>query len=234
MKFIKELTNEKNMGKEVKKYLNDYKVVVARSLNRIEDSYWEAEASDVGQLVPMHEDFETGNKTGIFWTDIIYDENLATSFSHSNTRQPLHTDGAYESNAPNIAFFYCLNPAKKGGATTCIDVVDVVRCLHDENPSLLESIQKNEVLFSKGNDHKRSKIIENFKCNWNFFRAEKCKLVEDFHAYLENRIVQMGILTNIFLTKGDAIFFNDELVLHGRNAFIGNRWLRKGGIRWSG
>ena len=71
-------------------------------------------------------------------------------------------------------------------------------------------------------------------CNWNYFRAEKCNVVEDFHAFLENRIVQMGLLSNVSLRKGDAVFFNDQQVLHGRNAFIGERWLRKGGIKWSG
>jgi alpha-ketoglutarate-dependent taurine dioxygenase len=44
----------------------------------------------------------------------------------------------------------------------------------------------------------------------------------------------MGVLTNINLKKGDAVFFNDELILHGRNAFIGDRWLKKGGLTWSG
>ena len=101
-----------------------------------------------------------------------------------------------------------------------------------ENNDLLQTIKTTKVKFSKGNDFKITEILNEETCNWNFYRAENLPLVHAFHDYLENRIINMGLTTNIQLAKGDAIFFRDNLVLHGRNAFIGDRWLKKGGISW--
>jgi len=233
MKLIIEVNCNNKIGKKIKKFLHDYKVVIIRN-SPTHDSFWAEQASEIGKLVPMKEDIKTGNKTGEFWTDIKYDAKLSHTFSHSNTRQPLHTDGSYESLAPNVTFFFCLKPAKVGGSTTCLDLDLLKKCLKIEKPDLLEKLKATEILFSKGNDFKTSKIINGKKCNWNYFRAAKSDLTEEFHIYLEQRIVQMGVLTNINLKKGDAVFFNDELILHGRNAFIGDRWLKKGGLTWSG
>ena len=37
-------------------------------------------------------------------------------------------------------------------------------------------------------------------------------------------------MDEIILNRGDAIIFNDELVLHGRRSFIGTRFYKKTGI----
>jgi alpha-ketoglutarate-dependent taurine dioxygenase len=233
MEFYKEIECNKLLGKTIKEMLSHYKVIVARQASS-DEGFWIDQVSDVGELVPMKEDPSTGNKTGDFWIDIKYDLKFPNTFLHSNTRQPLHTDGSYEAVSPNITFFFCVEPAVVGGDTTCIEIDVIKNCLKIENPDLLDKATSQELIFSKGNDFKKSKIINGEKGNWNYFRAEKCKLVEDFHNYLETRILQMGILKGFKLFKGDAIFFNDELIFHGRNAFIGNRWLKKGGVLWRG
>ena len=233
MKFIKEILATNNIGKKISKLLQSYNAIVVRS-SRLSDDFWIDQISDIGEMCPMKEDLDTGNKTGDFWTDIKYDANYPNTYLHSNTRQPLHTDGSYESKAPNITFFFCINPADFGGDTVCLELDLLINCLRIEQPKLLEELQEKELIFSKGEDYKKSKIINEKKINWNYFRVEKCNLVENFHNYLEQRILQMGVVSKIRLEKGDALFFNDELILHGRNAFIGNRWLKKGGITWTG
>ena len=71
------------------------------------ENYWIECAKKIGTLVPMEED-TIGNKNGNYFTHIKYPwHEKSDSFSHSNTRQPLHTDGSYESNAPNVTFFFC-------------------------------------------------------------------------------------------------------------------------------
>ena len=41
-------------------------------------------------------------------------------------------------------------------------------------------------------------------------------------------------MNEVKLNRGDAIIFNDELVLHGRKSFIGTRHYIKTGIHMSG
>ena len=43
-----------------------------------------------------------------------------------------------------------------------------------------------------------------------------------------------NLMNEVKLNRGDAIIFNDELVLHGRKSFIGTRHYIKTGIHMSG
>lgn len=218
---------------------NCYKILVlrapyyeARSLDRCHEIYSDV-AAQIGELVPMEESLFTGHKTGDLWTDIRYDPNIENSYRHSNTRQPLHTDGSYESKAPNISFFYCIEAARYGGATTFLDSSILLDCLDSD---LRKRLETTPVVFSKGNDSKERTIIDGDRLTWNYFRATKCEdptLIEDFHQFLETRVVEAHMTQDVYLRSGDAVFFQDELLLHGRNAFFGNRWLKKGGVRWT-
>jgi alpha-ketoglutarate-dependent taurine dioxygenase len=236
MKFLTIPKNEQ-IGKNIKKWFTEYEVIhVANRIHEPEkstDDYWLDQAHQIGELVVMDEDKSTGNKTGNFWIDIKYDPNFPNHFIHANARQPLHTDGSYEATAPNISFFYCVREADIGGATTFVDIDVVKECLQIEAPNLLEQLKTQPINFSKGNDSKITPVFYENKCNWNYFRAEKCDLADAFHQYLETRIINMGIVHAVKLQPGEALFFKDEYILHGRNAFIGNRWLKKGGIQWT-
>jgi hypothetical protein len=105
----------------------------------------------------MDEDIETGNKNGNFWIDIKYDTKHPNLYLHSNTRQPLHTDGSYEAYPPELSFFFCKVKAKFGGATTFLDLQILEQCMEMECPSLLRRIKSESFLFSKGNDFKKQK-----------------------------------------------------------------------------
>lgn len=185
----------------------------------------------IKKCVPLEEDPQ-GNKTGGLWVDIKYDPNDTASFRTSDTAQPLHTDGSYESNAPKIVFFQCLEQATLGGDTIFIDFDEVIQLVSLKNPKLLIPLSTIPIVFSKGNDKKTSLIIdlENKTLCWNYFRADKTEFVEDFHHLLEEYAVKGGLCTRIKLEKNDAVFFHDNKVLHGRHSFCGNRWLRKGGF----
>lgn len=217
----------------LKEALSSHKVVIFRNrcLPSCHESFYRDIASDIGELVPMEECLLTGDKNGEMWTDIRYDCNISNSYRHSNTRQPLHTDGSYEAHAPNISFFYCIRPARLGGATTFLDSTTLFNCLDKE---LRDRLERFPILFAKGVDSKQVPAIVGEKLTWNYFRAVECEdteLPNDFHRFLEDRVVESGITENVYLSVGDAVFFQDELVLHGRNAFFGDRWLRKGGIK---
>ena len=233
MKLYSTINATNNVGVEVKHSLNDSLIIhVVGGYGT--DEYWLQQLERIGQVVGMDEDKITLNKTGRLLTDIKYDPSYPAMFAHANVRQPLHTDGSYEADAPNISFLYCVKKALVGGATTFLPVPMLKQCLEYENPDLLNKMFLIPITHSKGNDKKTKTILDQQdRINWNYFRAEKNGLTEQLHHYLETRIMQMGLCYDVHLNEGDALFFQDDRVLHGRNAFIGPRWLRKGGIKWT-
>jgi alpha-ketoglutarate-dependent taurine dioxygenase len=231
---IKTKNDPVKTGALIKKILSNkrYKIVHVKynfNFNNM-DQYWIECAKCIGKLAQMEEN-DKGNKTGNALTNIQYPYNKQSeSFIHSNKRQPLHTDGAYESNAPPVTFFYCKESPKYGGGTIFLSVKNLKKYMKLFSKELFQKITSTPVYHSKGNDFKIKKIIENKKVNWNYYRCEKTDLRDSFHEFLENYIVGGNLFKEIKLKKGDALFFKDQELLHGRTAFLGNRWLVKGGL----
>ena len=228
------------LAKEIAKGFEKFNVVAVKSNNWCITSddflaFYEETANVLGQLVPLREG-DDGNKTGEFWTDIKYTPEKADSFAFSNTMQPLHTDGAYESNAPDVVFFFCLQPAKYGGATFFIDGKHLVSFLKENNPGLFSYLKETNVTFAKGDDRKTARIILEDNSGplltWNYFRQVSDYLLgRHFHDWLDQHIMRAGLCTPINLRRGDALFFQDNRVLHGRYAFYGDRHLVKGAVK---
>ncbi len=59
------------------------------------------------------------------------------------------------------------------------------------------------------------------------------EMCEEFHKFLETKIVAGGLLTEVYLKPGEAALFQDDRILHGRNSFYGNRTLIKGGFNFN-
>lgn len=230
MKFIKKIKFKS--FEDIKSSLNNCFVLHAIPELEIEpQSFYLELINYIGKPFYSEEDFVTKNKTGNLWSDIKYIKEKASSFSYSNTRQPFHTDGSYESNSPDISFFYCIQRSDFGGATTFIDTVILTKCLSLFDNKLLERIKNTKINHFKGNDKKISYILDkNNNWNWNYYRAEKNEVVEDFHYFLEEIIYKSGIYESVFLNPSEALFFWDKKVLHGRNSFLGDRHLIKAGI----
>jgi len=232
MNLLTKISQVENLGEEVSHALESSLVVHVQNFRSLDSSFWYSVASEIGTPCVMDEDRTSGDKTGSFWIDVKYDPDYPQHFIHANVRQPFHTDGSYESQAPNITFFYCIKEADFGGATTFLDCSTIQECLQREQPKLLEELRRTKIKFSKGSDSKQIEVFHHDCCNWNWFRSDKSKLASDFHAFLEERIWPMGLAHSIKLQAGEALFFRDDRILHGRNAFMGARWLKKGGIKW--
>lgn len=236
MNFLKRIEYQPNVADKIKESLKDNKIVLlenCRETNLFD--FYENLSNEIGHWVPMDEDVKTGEKTGKKWIEIKYDPQFPNSFRHSDTRQPLHTDGSYESNAPNITFFFCIQEARIGGATTFFDYDDLVKTLALYSAKLLEQCRSVPLTFSKGSDSKTRPIIQSDLLTWNYFPAkandaEQQELKENFHEFLEKKVVGGGLCLPLALKPGDAVFFHDEKLLHGRNSFIGERNLLKGGL----
>ncbi|MCB0539625.1 MAG: TauD/TfdA family dioxygenase, partial [Bacteroidetes bacterium] len=153
----------------------------------------------------------------------------------------LHTDYGYFSFEIFCSFFYCEKQAEFGGATTFIDVDTIVKILKQVNPQLLEHLQATKIHFGRKDNpiaHNEDYILQKdemgWKINWNYYRALEDKsnneLVEGFKLFLYKHIEKSGELLSLKLEEGDAVFFHDRRVLHGRNSFVGKRKLNKGAI----
>lgn len=205
-------------------------------------AYYRELATAAGRFVKRDENLHTGDQTEDDWLDIRFVEELkAVAFRHSDTRQPIHTDGAYMSYRFDVSFFYCEQQARYGGATTFFDGPALVDMLRDVDPSLLHALETTEVVFDKGQQQRKVQRVIRHDAqgpllNWNHFRIsaenppDVRRMCDDFQAFLEHKVFEAGLITPILLQPGEAAFFHDERVLHGRNSFVGDRCLIKGGI----
>jgi alpha-ketoglutarate-dependent taurine dioxygenase len=170
--------------------------------------------------------------------DIKYNPDIYHYFA-SNTRQPLHTDYAYyrEGESPDWLILYCQYPSEWGGITSLISTKTMSKILSKYNPELLEKI-KIDVTY-KYNGEDGDKIHDIFLydgkfINWNYwqikeeFNDEKVMEVrEEFFRFLEDVLVDGSIYdVSKEWNPRDCVIFNDHLVLHGRSAFLGDRWLK--------
>ena len=232
---------------QFKNNLKQYKIIHLKDIPKDIDykEFYSGLVDKLGEIINVDEDIKSGNANSHErWTDVRYDKAHDFTFRHANTRQPLHTDAAYTTFDQDINFFFCLENAEIGGATTFFDSDDLLYILEKYEPELLAALKNTEVHFGKGeNQRKTRRIIDadnrGNKLNWNYYRimpdnnSEVKELCEQFHKFLEEKIVMGGLLTSVALKPGECVFFQDDRVLHGRYSFYGNRTLIKGGFNFN-
>lgn len=226
-------------------FMNNKIVHLLKNDDRATDVYIRELAQKVGIPLLYNEDPITAKLIPNHWSEIKYDPKSAqSSYKHSNKSQPLHTDYCYFPFEIYGSFLYCLEQANFGGATTFIDVDTIVQILQQINPDLFDAVQQTKIQFGrKGNpiafneDYILMKDEKGWRISWNYFRAQddlkNRNLIEDFKDFLDIYIEKSGELIEIKLQPGEGVFWHDRRVLHGRNSFLGNRQLNKGGIALS-
>jgi alpha-ketoglutarate-dependent taurine dioxygenase len=199
-------------------------------------------ASEIGVPLLVNENPIDGSVQFNSWSEIKFvRDNQNDSFKYSNKFQPLHTDYAYVSFDVFASFMFCEEQASFGGATTFFEVNKLVELLEFEDKYLFEELQMQKVQFGRSNSplaQKECVILSKEKnewfVNWNYYRVipnEKYNtLISNFRLFIENNIERSGEMELLKLNKGEAVFFHDRKVLHGRNSFIGERFLKKGAI----
>ncbi len=232
---------------KTKALLEKYKVLVLRNYEREESlkDFFDSFSDALGTPHSIDEDLVTGKSTGNRWIDITYDPDIMDRYRSAPVGQPLHTDASYVDVNRNIQFFYCAGKALKGGATTFIDADEVVELLElSDNQDLLQRLQDTPIKFSKTGRVRILPILrkmeDGWHFNWNYFCTDKelpateRALVEEFHNFLQTRVVPSGLVHECMLEKNDVVFFHDEYILHGRNSYFatekGQRSLIKGTI----
>jgi alpha-ketoglutarate-dependent taurine dioxygenase len=171
-------------------------------------------------------------RTGELWAEVRYDPAIPNSYRNSSNAQPLHTDGSYIPTHPNAAFMCCVASADNGGETVFISAEELVAALETERPDLLDALQQIPIPHVRG-DRRIHPVIRRdgaeLLLNWNYYCvAEDCEprvaeLRQHFFDYLRDSVAVRSALVPIKLMPGDAVLWKDDRLLHGRNAFVGNR-----------
>jgi alpha-ketoglutarate-dependent taurine dioxygenase len=220
----------REFGAALREKLLQHKVLVVTNVDpTIEQRpFWDEVSEMAGDVVNLAE-VPSGEKTGEKWMEIRYDPEILNAYRHSANAQPMHTDGSYLSNAPDVVFFYCIRQASRGGETTFLDSVELVEILEKHDSALLRVLRDTPIHFSKADDQKtRPAISEDalgLIMNWNYHcvdpnvSPEVKDLAERYHAFLQREVVAAKRAMPILLQPGQAVFFHDERVIHGRNAF---------------
>jgi hypothetical protein len=239
-------------GDVVRKHLENTKVVKLVPEWHISDlrSFYDDVTQEIGNCVLIGEDFTKGGvQTGEKWLEIRYDHDIPdlAAYRHSKNAQPLHTDESYITDPADIMFFYCVNKAEVGGATTFIDGPALVDHLRNYDPELYNDLITKEVCYKKADQMRKRPIItfdENGvpMFNYNYYCVSKDEtdfnkqLNRRFFEYLEDQVAHSYMVTEVCLSPGESVAWWDEYVLHGRNAFkaekTNDRFIWKAGIKW--
>ena len=193
--------------------------------------FWQAVGDVLGRRAERLEDSVSGEQTAADggWMDVRFEPDRLDTYRHANVGQPLHTDGAYSSAGQDIGLFFLERQAEAGGESLFLDAETIVERLGAEDPELLARLMSTPVAFGKGSTAGTTSTIlyrkaGRRKVNWNWFRVLPGqgeaieRLREDFRLLLE-RLVDEHVATATRLQSGDAVFFRDDEVLHGRQGY---------------
>lgn len=193
------------------------------------NEFWDRVSDNIGECMLLSEDPVTGARIGEKWLEIRYDHKIKNAYRHSKNAQPLHTDGSYVGDSPYISFFFCINQAEKGGATVFLDSDDLIALLKEEDRTLFNDLCQTTVRFAKDKDFKQRPIIDfdngGSNLNFNYYCVDPNEtdfakeLVERFHNFLQTKVVAANKTYPIKLKPGEAVFFHDDRLVHGRNSF---------------
>lgn len=209
-----------------------------------ECAFWDEALRTHGERVAIDEDPATGLANDGLWSTVAYDPAHPATFRHSRTAQPLHTDGSYVPEPPEIVFLVCRRPATSGGATLFLDGRDLVLALGTQRPSLLAALVHHPMTFAKGGLRVEAPVItmgtDGVRLRWNIhaladgLAPQVRTIANGFAEFLASDASRLPI-RSVRLEAGDAVFFRDDRVLHGREAFSADhpdgRFLWKGGLR---
>lgn len=162
------------------------------------------------------------------WWEISYQPDKATSYAHSNTKQPFHTDNAWFADPAEINFFIMEKQAKAGGGQLVYKVSRLFEDLSSEDPQLFRDLSTVKVIIKKGdgtyfNETTILKSNPSLQVFWNFYRTEKsnpeiAKMCDAFFSYLGKKESSKSVEL-VKSETGDCFAFNDTKMLHARNSF---------------
>lgn len=239
-------------GKQMHDALISNKVVKLTPGWHIPDlrAFYDTATEFIGNCINIGEDFTAGGtQTGEKWLEIRYDHDIPdiAAYRHSKNAQPLHTDESYITNPADIMFFYCVNKAEKGGATTFVDGPVLIDYLRKQDNGLYEDLVSNEVCYRKADEFRKLPIIYFDaqgipKFNYNYYCIDRNEtdfnkdLNKRFFDFLQDQVAFSYMIQAVSLAPGESVAWWDEYVLHGRTSFsadkTNDRFIWKTGLKW--
>ena len=192
--------------------------------------FWQGVGETLGLCAQTLEDSVTGEEIQApgGWMDVRFEPDRLDTYRHAKVGQPLHSDTAYGTAIQDIGLFYLQKQASSGGESLFVSAGAVVDYLRTHDTGLLDRLLTTPVRFGKGKATRTTTVLRQVggrtKVNWNWFRVlpdqgeAVAALREDFKLLLEAMIVDEAV-TAFRLQAGDAVFFRDDEVLHGRKAY---------------
>ena len=201
--------------------------------DKIRDFY-EKIGNMIGNYKLLSEDVSLGDRSSQqankIWMEVRYDSNINNAYRHSSNPQALHTDGSYNPNFPNATIMCCISNTAQGGETIFLDLKILVEILKQDDPDLLEFLFTQDILHERTGYTNRKKILyfenKKLKINFNYFCVSKknsktsLEKVEKFFNFINSSKKIRENISPIKLNVGDAVFWKDSEVLHGRNGFV--------------
>ena len=219
--------------------------------NNIRDFY-EKIGNIIGKYQHLAEDIKLGNRSNQrankIWMDVRYDSNIVDAYRHSSNPQPLHTDGSYNPNFPNATIMCCVSNSASGGETIFLELKKLVEILKHDDNELLEFLFSEEIIHERSGFINKEKILyqedKKIKINFNYFciskkNPEKSLInVKTFFNFINTSEKIKKNITAVKLKEGEAVFWKDSEILHGRNSFSpkkdSDRFLWKAAIEIGG
>lgn len=245
--FLKELDHTTDIGEVIKTEAENNIVLYVKNVPVDVDpeNLYSQLAEKIGYVPNVDEDPVTAKLSGNSWTDVRFNKAKKTeAYKYSDLRHALHTDYCYIPHSfidCEWSFLFCIDPAPIGGATIAMNPYVLIDILKKHEPGRYRELTETDVIFERQGapfGANTTRIIDFDEVGPLFFwsvnrvsesnTSQTKELCKWFHEFLETRIIGGGLATAIDLKRGEALFFQDKRSLHGRNAFFGERHLKKG------
>lgn len=250
----------KNLNKElVRSVINKWMIDKNKVFHLVSDikkdnirNFYEKFGNNIGKYHMLAEDVKLGDRSNQsankIWMDVRYDSNIIDAYRHSSNPQPLHTDGSYNPKFPNATIMCCIKNSASGGETIFLELTKLVEILKNDESELLEFLFNEEIIHERSGFINKKKILsledKKLKINFNYFcvskkNSKKSLLnIRKFFDFINTSKKIKENITAVKLQEGEAVFWKDSEILHGRNSFIpkknSDRFLWKAAIEING
>lgn len=244
-------SNIQILANEIKNaFVNNYEFVVIKNNSILMEeneimNYYNNLNNLLGEIKLVDKNKYDDEKQHDYWVDVEYNfhsENILQPWK-SNEQLILHTDNTLSDNLKfaNITELVCIQPCDYSGETVIISnsaIIELIKYLDTKNNTNLYYNLINTKIYHKLVE--KNICIKNndtYTFNFNITQILKSSLntnddldtANHFQKILEN-IMKSSLCNLIKLEKGDALLFDDTLVMHGRKYVFGERLYKKCGI----
>jgi hypothetical protein len=239
--MLQQFNIDKNFNKELintiidawKKDDNKIFHLISKNEKKNIKEFYEKVGNKLGKYKYLAEDVKLGDrsdqKANKIWMDVRYDSNIKDAYRHSSNSQPLHTDGSYNPDFPNATIMCCISNSVDGGETIFLKLENIVEILKRENSKLLDFLFTEKIIHERSGYEKKCQILsiknKKLEINFNYYCISKKNSkrsldnIKKFFDFICTSQKIKNFILPVKLNSGEAIFWKDKEVLHGRNKF---------------